>query len=182
MRVRRVAHRRLNEGDRITADAGPPCQKLYSELVLPPRAQPVTLRINSNLELPWRELSFRASRSGGPGGQHVNKVSSKVEVRFSVEESKALSESQKSRILKRTPPRFLTKDGEIVVTAEEHRDQSRNRELCLEKLQSLLARALAKPKRRIPTKISRGAKTRRKESRQRHSRKKQERRKRFDQG
>ena len=151
-------------------------------VVLPPRARPVTLKINAHLELPLRELNFRAARSGGPGGQHVNKVSSKIEVRFSVVDSRALSESQKNRILKRTPPRFLTKDGEIVVTAEEHRDQSRNRELCLEKLKSLLAKALAKPKRRIPTKLSRSAKTRRKESKQRQSRKKQERRKRFDQG
>lgn len=144
------------------------------------RAQRVTLKINERLELPLREFAFQAARSGGPGGQHVNKVSSKVILRFAVESSATLSDAQKDRILRRVPARFLNKEGEIVVSADEHRDQVRNKERCLEKLRELLRSALAKPKVRVPTRISRGAQTRRKEAKQQHSRKKQDRRQRFE--
>lgn len=140
----------------------------------------MTLRITPSVEIPESELAFQAARAGGPGGQHVNKVATKIVLRFSVQESQALTEGQKDRVLARVPARFLTKDGELVISADEHRDQSRNRERCLEKLREVLAQALAKQKRRIPTKAGKGVKRRRKEAKQRQSQKKQGRRERFD--
>ena len=120
--------------------------------------------------IPLEEVELRASRSGGPGGQHANKTSSRIEAIFDVRTSSALSESQKSRIAARLGPR-------VTAVAQDSRGQARNRALALERLRDRLADSLAPRKRRRATRPSRGAKERRLESKRRQSQRKQQRRK-----
>ena len=120
--------------------------------------------------IPLEEVELRASRSGGPGGQHANKTSSRIEAIFDVRTSSALSESQKSRIAARLGPR-------VTAVAQDSRGQARNRALALERLRNRLAEALAPRKQRRATRPSRGAKERRLESKRRQSQRKQQRRK-----
>jgi len=120
--------------------------------------------------IPLEEVELRASRSGGPGGQHANKTSSRIEAIFDVRTSSALSESQKSRIAARLGPR-------VTAVAQDSRGQARNRALALERLRNRLAEALAPRKPRRATRPSRGAKERRLESKRRQSQRKQQRRK-----
>jgi ribosome-associated protein len=135
------------------------------------------VEIKPGLEIPDVELSFSVARSGGPGGQNVNKVNSKVVLRFDLAATEAFSEYQKARLIKRLPKRYLTKDHEVVIHAEGSRDQLKNKQAALEKLATVLRDALKRPKTRIPTKMGRGAKERRKKDKQKQKRKKQERRK-----
>jgi ribosome-associated protein len=130
------------------------------------------LQVKPGLVIPGDELSFSAVRSSGPGGQNVNKVASKVVLRFGLAASAALSEGQKARLLKKIPPRYLTKAGEVVIASEESRDQPRNRELCCEKLATVLREGLARPKTRRPTKPSRASRQRRLDEKKRHGAKK----------
>lgn len=104
------------------------------------------------------EMDF--SRSGGPGGQNVNKVNSKVTARVPLAALGGLSEAELARAREILAPR-LTLSGELLVVANEERDQIRNRELALERLFSLLASAAALPKKRRPTKPGRAARERR---------------------
>ncbi len=134
------------------------------------------LEIRPGLVLPAGELRMSAARSGGPGGQHVNVTSSKVELRFDLAASAALSEGQKARLRTKLPPRVLTQAGEVVVTCETHRDQHRNREGARQKLAALLRKALERPKPRIPTKPSRASKERRIQAKKEQGQKKQRRR------
>jgi len=99
------------------------------------------------------ELTFSASRSSGPGGQHVNKVSTKVELRFRVMDSILLSEEEKELVIEKLAGR-INKEGEIVLTSQRERTQLRNKEVVLEKFYILLTRALSRRKRRKPTKPS----------------------------
>ncbi len=128
------------------------------------------LPVTPRLTIPGSELEVRFARSGGAGGQHVNKVETKVEVRWRPATSRALSDAQRARILEK-----LTRDGELLVTAERTRDQSRNREEALRKLAALVRGALARPKPRKPTRPSRGAVERRLATKKRVGRKKRER-------
>lgn len=131
--------------------------------------------VKPGLEIPDDELTFTVARSGGPGGQNVNKVNSKVVVRFNLSATAAFSDVQKARLLKKVPPRYLTKDGFLVIHAETSRDQLKNKNACIEKLATVLRDGLARPKTRIPTKMGRGAKERRKKDKQKQKRRKQER-------
>lgn len=106
-----------------------------------------------------REIVFTASRSSGPGGQNVNKVNSKVTLRWSLADSKIAPEI-KTRLFQRLRPR-LTMSEEIVIQTDEFRDQGRNKEACLEKLESMLASALKPQKRRRPTKPKKSSKEKR---------------------
>jgi ribosome-associated protein len=106
--------------------------------------------------LPGRELSWTASRSGGPGGQNVNKVSTKIELRFDLAKNRTLNEAVKARLRAREAGRFDT-HGRIMVTCDTTRSQSQNLELAREKLAEMVRAALAAPKRRRPTKPSKGA-------------------------
>ncbi len=133
------------------------------------------MQVKPGLEIPDDELTFTVARSGGPGGQNVNKVNSKVVVRFNLAATEAFTEAQKARLLKKLPPRYMTKDGFIVIHAETSRDQLKNKQACLEKLANVLRDGLARPKTRIPTRIGRGAKERRKKNKQKQKRRKQER-------
>ena len=117
------------------------------------------------------ELQFQTSRSSGPGGQNVNKVESRVELRFRVADSQLLTDEQKQTLLEKLAPR-LTAEGELLVTAQEDRSQLRNRETALLKFHQLLTKTLHKPKARRPTKPSKGAVRQRLESKKKHGDKK----------
>lgn len=119
--------------------------------------------------IPVGEITLRASRSSGPGGQHANVTASRIEAVFQVEDSLSLSENEKSRIIRKLGP---------VVTAvsQDARSQTRNRDLALERLESKLAGALAVPRRRRPTRPTRSSKAKRLESKRQHSEKKRTRR------
>jgi ribosome-associated protein len=110
--------------------------------------------------IPAEELTFSFSRSGGPGGQHANTSDTKVELRFDVGASRALSEAQKERI-RRVLGGRMTADGVLVLTASEHRSQTRNREAAVARFATLLAGALRPRRPRRATKPSRAAKERR---------------------
>ena len=118
------------------------------------------MRINDSILIEDWELTESFTRSSGPGGQHVNKTSSAVELRFEAARSPNLTPEIKSR-LKRLAGRRWTKDGAVVVTAEAHRSQLMNRELAQEKLIVLVREALKVPKRRVQTKPTLGSKRRR---------------------
>ncbi len=109
------------------------------------------------------EFVFQASRSSGPGGQNVNKVSSKVEVRFNFRISLLLNESEKALIAEKLVNK-INKEGEIVLVAQTDRSQLKNKEIVVEKLFSLLEKALTPRKKRLKTKPTRGSVEKRLES------------------
>jgi ribosome-associated protein len=112
------------------------------------------------VEVPEQELEWRFSRSGGPGGQHVNTTDSRVELAWDPSASTAVPAHLRDRVLSRLAARLV--GGRVVVVASEYRSQHRNREAARARLADLLDRALAPPPpRRRPTKPSRGAKERR---------------------
>jgi ribosome-associated protein len=118
------------------------------------------LRVGPRLVIPPAELSWRFSRSGGPGGQSVNTSDTRVELLFDVARSPSLSPLQRGRALERLAGRLV--DGVLVVTAEEHRSQLRNRDAARTRLAETLATAVAPPPRpRRPTKPTRGSTERR---------------------
>jgi ribosome-associated protein len=121
------------------------------------------------------ELSFNASRSSGPGGQHVNKVSSRITLRWSVRDSAFLTMEEKERLQVRLQSR-VTAEGELILMVQESRSQLSNKALALEKLDQLLAEALKPKKVRKRTKPSLASVTKRLESKKRHSEKKKNRR------
>jgi len=133
------------------------------------------LRVNDRIVIPAAELSESFVRSGGPGGQNVNKVASKAVVRFDLRATAALSDEEKQRALVRLASR-LTQAGELIVTSSVTRDQSRNRIAALARLADLLAAAVTRPRRRRPTKPSKGAVERRLDGKLRRARTKRERR------
>ncbi|ROO91084.1 ribosome-associated protein [Actinocorallia herbida] len=121
-----------------------------------------------SVELPEAELSWRFSRSSGPGGQHVNTSSTAAELTFDVAGSPSLPQSLRDRALRRLAGRLV--DGTVTIRAEEFRSQLRNREAARDRLTELLRTALAPPpKRRKATRPSRGAVERRLESKKRRS-------------
>lgn len=103
---------------------------------------------------------FEFARSGGPGGQNVNKVNSKALGRLRLGDLRGLSEAERARLLMVLGPR-LTAAGELLVQASEERDQHRNREAALARLLALVAGAAALPKRRVPTRPGKAARERR---------------------
>jgi ribosome-associated protein len=118
------------------------------------------LEITDSLSIDERELEERFIRASGPGGQNVNKVSTAVELRFDVRRSPSLTEAVRAR-LARLAGRRMTDDGVLVIRAERHRTQERNREDARARLADLVREALHVPKKRIATKPSRAAKARR---------------------
>ena len=121
-------------------------------------AMPV--EVTERCVIPDEDLDVSFSRSGGAGGQNVNKVSSKVLLRFHLAQCQVLTFGCKER-LKASCPGRLTDDGDLLVTSDRERDQHRNLEDAKEKLASLIRAALVPPKARTPTKPSKGAKRRR---------------------
>lgn len=126
------------------------------------------LEVAPGLTIPADELSFAAARSGGPGGQNVNKVASKVLLSFDIAHSPCLSEAQRSRLLERLAAR-ITKDGLLRVQASSHREQARNLEEARDRLGSLLAAALERPRARRATRPTRASKERRLGAKRRRS-------------
>jgi ribosome-associated protein len=133
------------------------------------------LDISPELRLPLSELDVRASRAGGPGGQHVNTSSTRVEVWWDVATSRALSEEQRQRLLARLAGR-LDRSGRLRVVEGGSRSQLRNREAATERLARLVAEALRIPKARTRTRPSRAAKAARLEAKRRRAAVKRERR------
>ena len=130
---------------------------------------PGPLRVTRSVVIPERELTWRFSRSSGPGGQSVNTADSRVELSLDVASTSALGPVQRARVLERLSRRLV--DGVLTVRASEHRSQLRNREAALERMAKILADALAPPPpRRRPTKPRRGAVERRLADKKRRSR------------
>jgi len=122
------------------------------------------------------EIQFKAIRSSGSGGQHVNKVSSKIELKFNLETSKAITEERRELLLKTISER-LTKDNIIILQCDETRSQHRNKELAIRRLLDILNRGLVIPKMRKPTKIPRSVKLKRLKNKRQQSDKKASRKK-----
>ena len=117
------------------------------------------------------ELKFKAVRSSGAGGQHVNKVSSKVELTFALENSMALTDLEKNRLLKKLSPK-LSKENILLMQCEETRSQHKNKELVIKKFLETLEANLVVPKRRRKTKPTRSAIEKRLKSKKRAALKK----------
>ena len=133
------------------------------------------LVVNARLKVPLREFEFSFARSSGPGGQHVNKVSTKATLRWPVLKSRSLPEAVRRRLLARYRRR-VTSDGDLLVSSQRFRDAGRNVADCLEKLRSMLAEVAEPPKRRKPTQPTRASVRRRLDHKRKHSEKKQLRR------
>jgi ribosome-associated protein len=126
------------------------------------------LEISPDLRIPLAELDYQASRSGGPGGQHVNTSSTRIEVWWDVARSPSLSEEQRAHLLERLRSR-LDSTGRLRLVSSASRSQLRNREDVTERLRLVVASALAVRKKRKPTKPSRAAKAARLESKRRRA-------------
>ncbi len=116
--------------------------------------------IDDRVSIPDEELEWSFARSGGPGGQNVNKVASKAVLRWRLMDNTTLPEEAKAR-LRGQQRRRITTEGELLITSQEHRDQERNKQACVEKLQEMVLAALTAPKPRRATKPTRGSKRRR---------------------
>lgn len=127
------------------------------------------LRPTRGVTIPLSEVTLRASRSSGPGGQHANVTASRIEAAYDVAASAALSDEQKRRVIARTGP-------VVRAVAQDARSQARNRELALQRLEERLARALHVPRGRTPTKPTKASRTRRLEAKARRSSVKRDRR------
>ncbi len=127
------------------------------------------LPVEDGLAIPGWELVETFTPSGGPGGQHANKASTRVELRFSVEHSSVLRPEQKRRVTARLGP-------EVRIVADDERSQARNRDIARDRLAAALRQALVPPRPRVRTRPSRGSKERRLQAKRETSEKKQQRR------
>jgi len=133
------------------------------------------IRVNEQVVIPRDELVARATRSGGAGGQHVNTSSTRIELVWNVQASRALTDEQRERVLRKLSSR-LDGDRNLRIVASDRRSQRQNRESAEARMADLVREALVVPKKRRPTKPSRAAKQARLESKRRLSDKKRERR------
>lgn len=132
------------------------------------------LIISRSIHLPESELVERFLRADGPGGQHVNRTESAVELRFDVANSPSLPEDVRTRLLARRDRR-LTGDGVLVIQGRRFRDQARNRDDVRERLVELVCTVLAPPKKRVATRPTRASKERRLQAKQQRGKIKQRR-------
>jgi ribosome-associated protein len=134
------------------------------------------LVVNATIQIPASELAWTAARSSGPGGQNVNKVASKIELRFDLPGTRALDEATKQRLRGLAGGR-LDADGWVLIVSQLTRDQGRNLDDARQKLRELILRALVRPTPRRPTRPTRASQERRvSEKRQRAATKQQRRR------
>lgn len=134
------------------------------------------LIVTRSIRIPRDEFTFTFMRSSGPGGQNVNKVNTKVRLRWDVTGSPSLSEAVKARF-QQAYSRRITAEGDLLITSQRYRDQVRNIDDCLEKLRELLAAVAAPPRRRKKTRPSRASKERRLKGKREQSERKRSRRK-----
>jgi ribosome-associated protein len=134
-----------------------------------------TVYITDNVSIPTSELHFRFARSSGPGGQHVNRSATQVELLFDVAHSPSLSEAQRQRVLNRLRSR-IDQEGILHLVSQETRSQLRNREEVVERFQMLMREALRVPKRRLPTRPTQASRERRLKEKRRRSEIKRDRR------
>ena len=127
------------------------------------------LPINRDVAIPLDEVSVRASRSSGPGGQHANVTASRIEASFDVAGSSTLDDAQKRRVIARCGP-------VVRAIAQDARSQTRNRVLALERLSGRIARALEVPRARRPTKPTKASRRRRLDAKRRDAQRKRDRR------
>ena len=124
------------------------------------------VRITNTVSIPMSELRFRFARSSGPGGQHVNRSATQVELLFDVASSPSLDEVQRQRVLTKLQSR-IDKEGVLHLVSQETRSQLRNREEVVERFRELMREALHVPKSRRPTRPTRAARERRLEEKRR---------------
>ena len=139
-----------------------------AETQIPLRMPDSVLEISPELRVPLPELDYQASRSGGPGGQHVNTSSTRIEVWWDIARSPTLAEDQRAQLLERLRSR-LDSSGRLRLVSSGSRSQLRNREEVTERLRSVVAGALAVRKKRKATKPSRAAKAARLEAKRRRA-------------
>ncbi|NQV28386.1 MAG: aminoacyl-tRNA hydrolase [Rhodopirellula sp.] len=133
------------------------------------------LRVNDRISIPFTEFDFTFARSGGPGGQNVNKVNSKVTLRWDIVKSSTLPADVLARFRAKYHRR-MTKEGDLVMHSQRYRDQGRNVADCLEKLRELLLEVAVAPRTRRPTRRTKGSVQRRLNDKKQQSEKKQSRR------
>ncbi len=133
------------------------------------------LNVTSTLAIPRSELQYRASRSGGPGGQHVNTSSTRIELLWDLNGSRAVSEEQRERLRAKLAAR-LDAEGMVRIVASDRRSQGQNRQAADERLAALVRHALHVPKKRRATKPTKASKEKRLSEKKRHSDKKRDRR------
>jgi ribosome-associated protein len=126
------------------------------------------LRVSRGLIIPAAELRATASRSSGPGGQHVNTSSTRVTLRWSIDESEVLSDRQRALLLSRLDHR-LTRAGELILHAGRSRSRTRNLESARERLAAVVSSGLATDRTRVATKVGKGARKRRVEQKRKRS-------------
>lgn len=125
------------------------------------------IQVKNGIAIPEHEVEITASRSGGAGGQHVNKTSTRITVRWNVKNTIALTDEQKMRVMNNLASR-LTTEGDLIIHNSESRSQQQNKERALAQLAQTVRKALYVPKKRMKTHVPKGAKAARVESKRKH--------------
>lgn len=137
------------------------------------------IHVKNGITIPLHEIEITASRAGGPGGQHVNKTSTRITVRWNVKTTHALTPEQKERVLEKLAS-ILTAEGDLIINASSSRSQDQNKRAALESLADRIRRALIVPKKRMKSGVPKGVKEKRLQSKKMRSEVKRMRRERYD--